>query len=442
MKWFQKIALAYLIACVFYGWGLATVAYHVFPYRFLAPPVESVLALIRQQREQGGRAADALQLKSQERRNGSGREGLIRYEPDFKDDGFLLISRFSRPHDQVIVELLSLSDGKVLHTWVPDIKEVLRRTPRHQSELNNWSDHRAQHPLLLPGGDLIIKNSEGPMARVRPDGSVVWTLDLHFHHSLELDAEGNIVALMNSEPPLHGMPSLYQFRDDGISWVSPDGKLLKARSIMDLLLAAGRRDLVFGVGPWEPDRFHINDADPVLHDQGIARRGDIALSIRNVSTVALYRPSEERLVWVRTGPWLGQHDISVLPDGRYSIFGNDVIRFSDRVQEYANTNGCAEVYVLDATTGAVETPYSRVLNEYKVRSKTQGRARILKNGDVFVEATDTFRLLRLSHKTLRWEYFPVSAPGVLGAVHWSRYLTPEEVDLTFLSKNPQQEHQR
>lgn len=429
MKRFQKIAAAYLFACLFFAWGAAAVAWKVFPYGIFAPAISQLSHAIKTQRERGAPLSDALTLHVQESRNNLGRAGFLAHDPAFRDTGFLLISRFSRKQGQGIAELYSLEQRKVLHTWVPDLKEILRQTPKHQGGLNTFRDYRMQHPFLLPGGDLIIKSCEGPMARIRADGSVVWTLDHHFHHSVEQDHDGNLVVPIWLKEAV----SPFAFREDGIAWVSPDGRLLKTVSLTELFLKAGRRDLLYGIGPWEEDRYHLNDCEPVLEDAGELRRGDLLLSIRNLSVVALYRPSESALLWIRTGPWLNQHDIDRLPDGRYSIFGNDVLRYSNDNIVHVNENGAAEIYLYDADTSAVETPWTPVLRREDVRTKTQGRSRVFDNGDVFVEATDTVRLLRLSRESLRWEFIPESAPGILGALHWSRYLTPEEVDLSFTS---------
>ena len=58
----------------------------------------------------------------------------------------------------------------------------------------------------------------------------------------------------------------------------------------------------------------------------------------------------------------------------------------------------------------------------EVKTPTQGLHKILDNGDVFIEDTDNFRLIRLSNKNKRWEYFNYLGDNKIGSIHWSRYL--------------------
>ena len=76
------------------------------------------------------------------------------------------------------------------------------------------------------------------------------------------------------------------------------------------------------------------------------------MSARNISTVLLYRPSENRIVWLKTGPFLNQHDVDYIGEGKFSIFGNDNVegsKFTDKrlVQEYSS------IYVYDMLTDNV-----------------------------------------------------------------------------------------
>jgi len=58
-------------------------------------------------------------------------------------------------------------------------------------------------------------------------------------------------------------------------------------------------------------------------------------------------------------------------------------------------------------------------------SETAGRSRILPNGDLYIEETDSQRILRISTDKVRWVY--VNARGdITGALHWSRYIPSDE----------------
>ena len=57
-------------------------------------------------------------------------------------------------------------------------------------------------------------------------------------------------------------------------------------------------------------------------DDKYVKKGDIAFSSRHLSTVFLYRP-DEKIIWLKSGPWLAQHDIDYLGEGIFSIYGNN-----------------------------------------------------------------------------------------------------------------------
>ena len=57
-----------------------------------------------------------------------------------------------------------------------------------------------------------------------------------------------------------------------------------------------------------------------------------------------------------------------------------------------------------------------------IKTPTQGLHEILKNGDIFIENTDNFELIRLSENNIRWKYYNYLGNERIGSIHWSRYL--------------------
>ncbi|CCK79593.1 arylsulfotransferase family protein [Desulfobacula toluolica] len=344
----------------------------------------------------------------------------------FHDNGYLLISRYSKKDHQVIVELFSIADNEVLHTWVPPLTEIFKESKVENIGTNTIKEYRAQHPLLLEDGGLIFISGEGPMVRITACGNIVWVNDRHFHHSIELDHNGNLVVpiVMEHQIPVTVLP----IRDDGFAIVSLDGKIKEEYSITDILLKNGYRALIYGVGKFETDRIHLNDAQPILKEFNGAKIGDIALSIRHLSTVLLVQPQTGKVRWLKTGPWLNQHDINQLDDGRYSILGNDIIRKQDNSQVFVE-EGMSNIYVFDAIDGSIALPYSQVMAEQKIATGSSGRLKILANGDAYIEESDKSRIMRISENKVRWEYVNAVSSDTVGAVHWTRYISGKEINL-------------
>ena len=186
----------------------------------------------------------------------------------------------------------------------------------------------------------------------------------HFHHSIELSHEHNLIVPINNTPPLQRFPD--PLEDHGFAVVSLDGRIKKVFSIATILLENEYRGLFLGVGSFEEDRIHLNDAQPIHQNHGSAMVGDIALSMRTLSTVMLYRPTTNKIIWLKTGPWLNQHDVNMLPDGSFSVFGNDVI-FGESLQY---PDRFSQVYIYNPEKDSIQTPYTEGIRKAKMRSDT------------------------------------------------------------------------
>lgn len=409
-------ALVYVVASLAVVWGYSVARYHVFPSRMLKPALDQIDWAVKRG------TLRHVQLETATERL----PHPVAFDTGWRDEGLLLLSRFDYQARQVVVDLVRAHQYTRLHRWVPPVGAIQDATGMRDS-INTVVSYRAQHPLLLPDGSLVLHSGEGPLVRIDKNSNLVWAIPRHFHHAIELDADSVLVVPAVAEEPYRGYP--VEYRDDSYARVTLDGRLLEERSVSRILVDNGYRGLLLGIGKVHGDPIHLNDAQPVTHDLGIARKGDIALSCRHLSTVFLYRPSTDSVVWLKTGPWLNQHDVNILDDGRFSIFGNDAYRVGDTLR---GISGVSDVYLYDPVADSLARPYARMLQALGVFTGTSGRARILGNGDLFVEETDNHSLYRLSEHMLRWHYTNLVTEGVAGAIHWCRYLYAGEVDTTWL----------
>ncbi|MEM1057658.1 MAG: arylsulfotransferase family protein [Verrucomicrobiota bacterium] len=361
--------------------------------------------------------------------------GLDRVDPDFKDDGTVLVSAYDDTHRIAIVYLLDPATGERLWTWVPNHAQIVERTPnlRRRAEAgellpynNEKSLFLSMHPYLLDDGRLLLHAGSGVLAMLDRDGDVLWTSDKNYHHAIERDADGNFVI------PTEVFDGKERICTSGYAVVSPEGKVLEEVAVEDLLVRNGHGGLLYGLKTWNDmaDAIHVNDVEPILESDAYVRRGDLVISCRHLSTVFLYRPSEDRILWLQTGPWLNQHDPDYLGDGVFSIFNNNLIR--DMPEEEATASN---LMYYDMKTGEVTTADFPVFETEGLYTETQGLHRHLDNGDVFVEMQNSFELIRLSPEGIRWRYVhPLSTPGEIGHVHWSRYFQPGERDLSWIEE--------
>ena len=361
-------------------------------------------------------------------------DGLKLENKNYTDSNYLFLSAYDKEAGHSGFKLIRLSDQKVLHRWVPDIQKIMkiRDKGRPMSEASNKGNIVFWNPLPSDDGSVIFNTEDRALFKIDKDSKILWSLDGIFHHSQERDAEGNIWASSVMEKNSDFISRFFDdYRDDAIAQVSPEGKLLYKKSITDILLENGYRGLLFGIGPMEKDPLHLNDIQPALTNSEYWQKGDLLLSIRNKSTIFLYRPSTNKILWLKTGPWLNQHDVNFIDDSRISIFGNNIIRNN----KYDFIDGHNEVYIYDFKTNETSTPYSTFLSKAKVKTMTGGRSEVLANGDLYIEETDFGRILKGNQKEIVWQYVQRVDEKSAAVLGWSRLINPKVFNTYNFIKN-------
>lgn len=344
-------------------------------------------------------------------------------DPGFRDEGYALVSPFDTAKGRSVVQLIRLSDGAVAREFVPDVDTANARSTFRSALTDVRRDkpasrNRLMHPLLLRDGSLVVHDSS-PLVRVDACGKLLWSIDGIFNHSTEIDADGVIwVPYRLPRPEQPGVAPT--FWDDSLARVSQDGELLGVETVAAILDRNGLGHLWRG-RPYSDDPFHLNDIQPVPGDGPHWRRGDVFLSLRNLSMVALYRPATGRILWHRERPWRFQHDVTILDDHRISVFDNN-LRLG-----YPNegVNGTNRLIVIDLATGATNSPWQAGFERNRLATRAQGRGTPLANGDAMIEETEQGRLVRIAPDgSLRWRYISADAAKRRMALSWARYLSP------------------
>ena len=353
----------------------------------------------------------------------------LTYFSEEKDPGFLLLSGYFLDDEKSGVRLVRLSDGAVLKKWYPDPAAI--RAASSYKRFSNVDRFIANTPLLEPDGGLEFIDGQGPLVRIDACSRIEWVADGHYHHSLEHDLDGNLlVPGIVDWQKSQRYP--YKFRNDAIARVSPDGKLIDAVSVADILFENGLCPLFLASYPGSSDPVHLNDIEVAETDGNVWKRGDYLVSLRTLHLVFIYRPSTKKIVWHQAGPWVQQHDPDYLPDGGISVYGNDVLHRND--SDATLITGHNDIYLADPITHQVATPFTAVMAKANIGSITRGKQRILANGDAFLEESNFGRLARMSPDGLKWIYYNANE-DVASVLNWSRYLTADEVAKADLSRD-------
>ena len=351
------------------------------------------------------------------------------------DDGYLLLSGLSKEENQSIVQLIRIADGEVIAKWIPDWSYIYRHTTKHRfAPKGNQKAYRAIHPLLLGDGSLIF-NTGGSLVRLPLCSSEPsWVLDYPYHHSIEFSPTGNSVWVPSvTQVFATENPTLKeQLRDDSLSEVSLDGRVLQNLSFSKILVKNNMTGHMLGStgSTHNLDPIHINQITPAPSNGPYWQRGDLLVSARHTSTVYLYRPTTGKIIWHQQGPWLNQHSAQFVNDYEIAVYGNDV--YAGKMQSpFIYIEAYNQIYLYDFKTAQTNKLQSDALSRTKPMTVTEGSLRALKDKSIFIEETNNGRLLKLNPEgQLLWSYINTYDNNHLGMVSWSRYLTHEELHAT------------
>ena len=99
---------------------------------------------------------------------------------------------------------------------------------------------------------------------------------------------------------------------------------------------------------------------PVLEDGPYWKKGDLFLSLRNLSMVLLYRPSTNKIIWNKIGLAVSQHDIDILNDYTISIFSNNTPNVKPK---HGYSGVYSDVLVYNFKTDSVSSPYKKAFEK-------------------------------------------------------------------------------
>ena len=354
------------------------------------------------------------------------------------DQSYLLLSRFSGDLKEGIVELVDLTNFKVLHTWNPDINKFNKSINKIdefkyiERDANN-ARQILMHPQLTNDGGLIFTGAT-PLRKIDACSNLIFQkANDQYHHSLEIDNNNNIWTTTYKYPqslPIKevGRKNIWDkgFMDDSIIKLSPDGEILFEKSVAQIFIDNGLEYLLFAVGAVNGFNYapiHINDVQPVEFDSKYWKKGDLFLSIRAQSMIVLYRPSTNKIIWKGTGPFFHQHDVNILNDHSISVFNNNYKIYADNDV----VDGNSEVIIYDFKSNEYKTYLNESLIKNKVNSKTQGRSKILSNGDLFIEEQNQGRILYFNQDgSLRWTFVNRANDKRIYSLGWSRILSNQK----------------
>lgn len=352
--------------------------------------------------------------------------------------GYILLSRYGGNVGQHRVELVSLPDMKTVHEWEPNADELLADAARTSKladySLWNTSSWRAIHPYLMDNGDLIVKDHQSPLFRIDACAKPVWMLDsMMFHHSTEADGDGGfwIPGLIEPQTLTRAAEDLYE---DALVHVSADGKIIESFSVLQALIDAGLEYELFAAGRFQNDPAHLNDIQPVLADGAYWKKGDLFLSLRHLSAIVQFRPSTGKIVWMKQGPWMAQHDVDLVGPTSIAVYNNAAYDRGGGARVSGNNN----VLYYDFATDTISDPFEDAMLKADVKTLYEGLSDAMPNGLTMVEEENSGRLLVIASDGAVIATFTNKGPDRKAfRMGWSRYIPKDYGDTAFAALRAQ-----
>lgn len=326
---------------------------------------------------------------------------------------------------------LLTADGTVVHQWHRPFSTVWTKEAGFPDPLPDANVYfRRLWPF--PNGDLLaIYEGAGDtpygygMVKLDRNSNVLWSYFGRTHHDFDVAANGRIFALTheNRHKVLPGFEHLAPTRlDDYLDILSPDGKLAKRVSLLEVVANSPFAHLVHSVPVHSvADPLHVNTVKLLTPAMAAAlpgtKPGQVLLSLRNIGAVIVVDPEAETTVWALRGPWYGQHDPDILPNGNMLIF--------DNVGNFMMPNGKSRVLEINPRTAAIVWSYVGT-REKPFDSDIRADQQRLANGNTLINESNGGRIFEVTPRgEIVWEFVnPVRRgdndewiPIVAGASH-------------------------
>ena len=338
----------------------------------------------------------------------------------------LVLPRYDHSLIRSVVDVIDLSNFETIHTFrhnIDEMNDLVTNTEEFPrlNIANSPTRFIYQNPLLLEDGSLIGIN--GPAYKIDFCSNLKWINDEEiFHHSQNLDYDGNIwaVAKMNPQSKYVEKYNFKAYEDDSIIKLNINGKILFNKSVTEILIENNIVSDNFVFNNYlsgQKDPIHLNDIQPALNDTKYWKKGDLFLSVRDQNSIIHYRPNKNKVINYITGPFAGQHDVDIISEKEISIFNNNT---------FLVDNEYSEVLIYNFETQNFKRLFNDQLKKSNFKTITNGLSEILNDGSLIVEETVHGRIILFNNQgEIEWEFINKDKNGKIGHLFWFRIIEDE-----------------
>ena len=227
-------------------------------------------------------------------------------------------------------------DGRVLHDWSLSFPEVWG-SKADEADEENAQYWRAAH--LFENGDVIAIFEGLGMIKVDASSNLIWSRFNHAHHDLQVLDDGRICTLTREAHIVRRINPNTPILEDFIEILDAEGNSLQRVSVLEAFENSTYSNATGVLGMRRiGDIFHTNSVevlDGSLADRLPAfKKGNVLISLRKLSVVAVVDLDREEVVWALSGLWKAQHMPRMLPGGTMMVFDNSGNEGRSRIVEF------------------------------------------------------------------------------------------------------------
>jgi len=285
-------------------------------------------------------------------------------------------------------------DGRVLHEWSLSYTDVWGSDAEEADE-ENAQYWRAAH--LFENGDVIAIFEGLGMIKVDAGSNLIWSHDNHAHHDLQVLDDGRICTLTREAHIVRRINPNTPILEDFVEILDAEGNSLQRVSVLEAFENSAYSNAPGVLGMRRiGDIFHTNSVeflDGSLADRLAAfKKGNVLVSLRKLSIVAVIDLDREEVVWAMSGLWKAQHMPRMIPGGTMMVFDN------------SGNDGRSRIVEFDPVTQAIEWVYKGESPE-DFYTQMCGANHRLPNGNTLIVESDYGRAFEVtaSGETV-WEF--------------------------------------
>lgn len=352
---------------------------------------------------------------------GQGDGVVVNEAPD--EDALVLMAGFFDEENQIRV---IRRDGTLVQKWSLDNFEHFPDPETRACDIRRPLRVDTHGVHATPRGEVVFNYEYCGSVKLDQCGDVVWTIEEQTHHSLVPSEDGGYWILgrdlwVASEQPDRVPPVFTQdpkqvIQEDTILRVSEEGEILDEVSIPELMREGGLEAMLTVNGDaYRADTIeggelvHANKATELTSEVADAfpmfEAGDLAISLRGRNLVMVVDPATGDVKWHQVGPWLRQHDPEFRPDGRISIFNNNVYgtAYVDGKTDLS-TPYTTNIMAVDPESGETEVVFGEATGQ-EMLSVVRGQHELLDDDGMLITEFDGGRVLEVdADGQIVWEY--------------------------------------